>query len=96
MPVVLRDDWFEPRAGGLDGAPCFVCDAPVTSAVSAVVWYGDTMTLLLHSRCAGRLGAALLGDEREADLARGRSAHWSSRVARAVRSAIRFDEGTTS
>jgi hypothetical protein len=88
MPVMLGDDRF-------DGAPCFVCGAPVTSTAPAVGWYGATMTLLLHPRCAGRLGAALLGDEREADLAGGQSAHWSNRAARAAGSAIRFREGRT-
>jgi hypothetical protein len=50
-----------------------------------VEWAGaDGEHIVLHRACAAELGAHLIGDAREAELAAGVEAHWHQRAARAA------------
>jgi hypothetical protein len=67
---------------------CFRCDEPVELDGVAVVWMG-TDVISLHPACARQLGAHLIADSREAELAGSTGqGHWQRRGARALRSAL--------
>ena len=88
MNVALPDDrasWWCPVG------PCFTCGADVPSDGPAVIWAGLHGELILHRECAVKLGAHLIGDAREAELASG-AQPWARRVARAAGSALRVLE----
>ena len=80
-----RAAWWAPAT-----AWCFLCLEDVPTTVPAVMWSG-TRRILLHVPCARKLGAHLIGDAREAELASG-VRPWATRAARVAGSALRVLE----
>jgi len=89
MIIVLpdqRSEWWAPT-----GSRCFSCREPAESGFF-VCWIGvDGDTMLLHPRCAARLGTHLIADSREADLAGGRHP-WDRRSEQAFLASLRNRE----
>jgi len=82
-----------PDQGGLPplSGRCSHCGEPRDEAVPIVWWTADGGVLVLHPRCAERLGVHLIQDSREAELAHG-GGQWSRRAARAAGHALRQAE----
>jgi len=77
---------------GGDGYPCWLC-GEVLGTSTAVVWVGaDGVAIQFHPACSVHLGAALIADSREAQLASGGGV-WTRRAARAAGAALRAAEG---
>ena len=90
MSVIHPDEWLAGWAPQDD--TCFLCHEPVClfSNSVGVMWMGTT-EIVLHPGCAAKLGAELLKDSREAELAGGEQP-WRRRAARVFRSALRIEE----
>jgi hypothetical protein len=82
------DEWLD----GLGADPrCFVCSAEVaTSAGVAVI--GVSQTLLFCGPCAQQVGADLIADARELEIAMGLGEEAVRRVARLTRNVLRAGE----
>jgi hypothetical protein len=68
---------------------CLECARPVIPPF--VCWRG-TKLLLLHAECAARIGAHLIADAREAQLAADPAAHWRRRAVATVRQRLQAEE----
>ena len=68
---------------------CLECDGPLS--VPFVYWHG-AQPLLFHGECAEILGAALLKDSRECELAADPRPHWRRRAVATVRHRLRAEE----
>jgi hypothetical protein len=63
---------------------CHYCGEPAPVQDVAVFWQCIGAELLLHTACARDLGAHLIADSREAQLASGAPHSWHRRAARAA------------
>lgn len=68
---------------------CWSCGLPLE--LPLVVWHAESL-LTLHADCAAQLGAHLLMDSREAQLAGKPEPHWSRRAVAVVRHRLRAQE----
>jgi hypothetical protein len=66
-------DWLD----RLDSFECFFCGVQVT--LPCVVWHGNFL-VVFHPACARSLGAHLIADSREAELAGDPQPHWRRRA----------------
>jgi hypothetical protein len=90
MSVIYRRDldcW--PRDRQALDVRCASCTELI--APPAVFWCGLDM-LFWHPRCAARLGAHLIADAREADLAAAAPSQWRHRLVTAVRHRLEREE----
>jgi len=70
-----------------------MCGIDVPKDAIATYWAGQSgTTILLHIECAERLGRELIGDAREANLARGDNI-WGDRAVSLVRDRLKREEG---
>jgi hypothetical protein len=68
--VILSPDWALPAFADFPDR-CFICGKDVNRSFPVVGWSGYDDLILLHPECAERLGAHLIADAREAELAAG-------------------------
>jgi hypothetical protein len=88
LPLDPQDALGHPSLGPVD--VCWYCGQPL-GPEPVVLWRGTDGLLTLHGHCARALGAHLVADSREAELASGRPP-WTRRVARAAGAALRAHE----
>lgn len=83
-----RSEWWAPQT-----PLCFSCSGDLSAEPATVYWHLSEGHLELHSTCAAILGAHLIADAREADLAT--NGIWTNRVRRVFRASLLRQEHTT-
>src|SRR5687767_13366054 len=87
VSVLYPDQWerTDDRRRTPRPVHCWHCGELVTAEYPVVEWAGaDGEHIVLHRACAAELGAHLIGDAREAELAAGAESRWHQRAARAA------------
>jgi hypothetical protein len=89
MGLLYADQLGEWWAADIDDT-CFFCGEAIMPALGhlpAVYWQGASAPIALHGGCARKLGAHLIADAREAELASAVQP-WPRRTARVLREAL--------